>query len=116
MTGPDRDPSDDDGNGDEDDDRSVLAERAYGGGTPPSIAAIYAITSALDTDPVDCTTDLGFTLYDYVDPEALDTLVTQDQRNGTVTVELSLDEYLVRVSDTGRVRVIGPADPTGPDS
>ncbi|WP_226041835.1 HalOD1 output domain-containing protein [Natrinema sp. DC36] len=102
MSGPDRDPADD--------DRPVLAERTYDEGTPPSIAAVYAISAALDTDPIDCTTELGFTLYDHVDPEALDRLVTRTERAGDVTVELSLGEYLLRITNSGHVRVFGPSE------
>ncbi|WP_408958132.1 HalOD1 output domain-containing protein [Natrinema sp. 74] len=103
MTDSDRDPP----NG-----RPILAERTYDETTPASIAAVYAIATALDTDPIECSTELGFTLYDHVDPEALDALVTHNQREGTVTIELSLEEYLLRVTDTGRVRVLGAADPS----
>lgn len=101
MPGSDRDPPD---------DRRVIVERSHDETTPASIASIYAISAALDTDPITCSIDHGFTLYDHVDPEALDSLVTDDRSEGTVTVELSLNEYLVRVTDTGRVRVFGPSN------
>lgn len=107
MTDPDRDPTDE--------ERPVLAERAHDETTPASIATVYAISAALDTDPIDCTTELGFTLYDYVDPEALDTLVTQTEQDNAVTVELSVNEYLLRITDTGRVRVFGPSESSGSD-
>lgn len=97
----DRDPAD---------ERPVLAERAHDESTPASIAAVYALAAALDTDPVSCSTEFGFTLYDHVDPEALDALVTHDRRERTLTVELSLGEYLLRITDAGRVRVFGATD------
>ncbi len=100
MTDSARDPAD---------DRPILAERTYDETTPASMAAVYALATALDTDPIRCSTDLGFTLYDHVDPEALDALVTHGHREGTVTIELSLEEYLLQVTDTGRVRVLGAA-------
>lgn len=102
MPGSNRDSSDE--------GRPVLAERRHDEATPASIAVVYAIAAALDTDPIECSTEHGFTLYDHVDPEALDTLLTDDRSDGTVTVELSLDEHLLRVTDTGRVRVLGPTD------
>ncbi|WP_254764589.1 HalOD1 output domain-containing protein [Natrinema marinum] len=101
MTGSDRDPTE---------DRPILAERTYDESTPASIAAIYALATALETDPISCSTEFGFTLYDYVDPEALNAIVTHDQPAGTVTVELSLEEYLLQITDTGRVRVLGASD------
>ncbi|MFC6767737.1 HalOD1 output domain-containing protein [Natrinema soli] len=108
MSDPNRNPADD--------DRPVLAERTHDESTPASIATVYAISAALDTDPIDCTTELGFTLYDHIDPEALDALVTQTDRNGDVTVELSLDEYLLRITDGGRIRVLGPSESAGSDN
>ncbi|QLK26260.1 hypothetical protein HYG81_01150 [Natrinema zhouii] len=107
MSDPNRDPADG--------DRPVLAERAHDEGMPASIATVYAISAALDTDPVDCTTELGFTLYDYIDPDALDALVTQTEHDSSVTVELSLDEYLLRITDDGRVRVLGPSESVDSD-
>lgn len=101
MPGSDRDPSD---------ERPVLAERTHDESTPASTAVVYAISAALDTDPIACSTDHGFTLYDHVDPEALDTLVSDDRDEGTVTVELALNDHLLRVTDTGCVRVLGPTD------
>lgn len=107
MSGPNRDPADD--------DRPILAERTHDEETPASIATVYAISAALDTDPLDCTSELGFTLYDHIDPDALDALVTQTERDGNVTVELSLDEYLLRITNDGRVRVLGPSESVGSD-
>lgn len=107
MSDPNRDPADD--------DRPVLAERTHDEGTPASIATVYAISAALDTDPLDCPSELGFTLYDHIDPDALDALVTQTEHDSNVTVELSLDEYLLRITDGGRVRVLGPSESVGSD-
>ncbi|SEP96642.1 HalOD1 output domain-containing protein [Natrinema salaciae] len=101
MPGPDRDPLD---------ERPILAERTHDETTPASIAVVYAVAAALDTDPLECSTERGFTLYDHLDPEALDALVTDDRRGGTVTVELELNDHLLRVTDTGRIRVFGPDD------
>lgn len=92
------------------DGRPVLAERPHDERTPASIAAVYALAAALDTDPISCSTEFGYTLYDYVDPEALDALFAGDRSEGTVTVELSLDEYLLRITDAGCVRVFGAPD------
>ncbi|MGQ3413332.1 HalOD1 output domain-containing protein [Natrinema sp. LN54] len=104
MPGPDRDPSD---------ERPILVERSHDETTPASIAVVYAISAALDTDPIECTTEHGFTLYDHVDPEALDALMDENRQDAGVTVELSLNEHLLRVSDRGCVRVLGPTDSEG---
>lgn len=104
MPGPDRDPAD---------ERPVLAEQSHDETTPASIAAVYAVAAALDSDPIECTTEHGFTLYDHVDPEALDSLMGDDRQEESVTVELTLNEHLLRVSDGGRVRVLGPTDSDG---
>ncbi|WP_254524068.1 HalOD1 output domain-containing protein [Natrinema caseinilyticum] len=100
MTGSDRNPSD---------ERPVVAERTYDEMTPASTAVVYALAAALETDPIDCSTEHGITLYDYVDPEALDRLVTDDRSDSTVTVDVPVDEYVLRITNTGCVRVLGSA-------
>lgn len=101
MSGSDRDPAD---------ERPVLAERSHDETTPASIAVVYAIAAALDTDPVECATEHGLTLYDHIDPEALDSLMGDDRQGESVTVELTVNDHLLRVSDRGCVRVLGPTD------
>ncbi|WP_243645239.1 HalOD1 output domain-containing protein [Natrarchaeobius chitinivorans] len=80
-----------------------MIDQTYDDVTPASIAIIKAICAVENVDPVDAPDDLGFTLHDHVDPEALDTMVTNG--TGDVSVELRLEDYHVLVEDTGRIRV-----------
>lgn len=66
----------------------------------------------LEIGSIDCSTEHGITLYDYVEPEALNTLVTDDRSDGAVIVEVPVDEYVLRITNTGCVRVLGSADST----
>lgn len=59
--------------------------------TSPSIAAVTALATVIGVD----STDLDSTLYDYVDPDALDALV-RDQNSERVTVSFTIDRYRIR--------------------
>lgn len=86
----------------------IHVECPYDDDTPPSIAIVRAIAVIEDVDPIDSPKTLGITLYDHVDPEALDRLVTATGSGDGVTVELTLrndHRYAVRIRDTGRVVV-----------
>jgi hypothetical protein len=63
------------------------------GGEKPSLAVIRALADAEDTTPE----ALPITLWDYVDPEALDTIAAG---NGC-TVRFSVEEYDVTVTSAG---------------
>lgn len=67
--------------------------------TAPSTAIVEAIAAAEDVDPVALATDEGTPLYEHVDPDALDALVT-DQRANRVAMSLTIDGYTVRIADT----------------
>lgn len=58
---------------------------------PPSMAVVEAIADLTDRDPVACPP-----LYDYVDPDALDRLVSH---GGEVRIDFEYDGYEVEVSD-----------------
>uniref|UniRef100_A0A7D5GJ94 Halobacterial output domain-containing protein n=1 Tax=Natrinema halophilum TaxID=1699371 RepID=A0A7D5GJ94_9EURY len=76
--------------------------------TPPSIAIVRAIAVIEDIDPTDSPTDLGITLYDHVDPAALDSIVTSGDTDSTITIDLTIrndHQYSIRVQDTGRLVV-----------
>ncbi|MFC7230809.1 HalOD1 output domain-containing protein [Saliphagus sp. GCM10025308] len=60
--------------------------------TAPSIAAIEALAHLENVDPTELTTIFEATLHDYVDPEALDTLV-RDGKLGSATVTVTIDRY-----------------------
>lgn len=73
---------------------------------PPSTAIVQAIASIEDVDPMDSATDLGFRLYDQIDPEALDQLIRHNKKDKTVTVDMTIrsnnnNRYSVYVRDTG---------------
>ena len=57
--------------------------------TPPSVAVVTAVAAREDVDPLEVRTELGSTLYDHVDPEALDALVT----GGGVSISFRFDGY-----------------------
>ncbi|MCU4743402.1 HalOD1 output domain-containing protein [Natronoglomus mannanivorans] len=93
-------------------------EHTYDESTPASTAIVRAVAAAENVDPVDCPTDLEFTLYDHVDPEALDTLVAGRHGRGPLTVEFDVNRYHVEVDDTGRISIVKYGDgepPSGSD-
>ena len=92
----------------DDSDAPLRVEHRFDGETPPSIAIVRAIAAIENVDPIASPSDLEITLYDHVDPTALDQIVTG--RNGTtsVTIDLTIHndhEYAVRVRDSGRLVV-----------
>ena len=64
----------------------------------PSSAVIKAISAIENTDPI----DLPVTLYEHIDPEALDALVTTDSN---VSVSFTVGEYQVHI-EGNRVGVV----------
>jgi uncharacterized protein (UPF0264 family) len=67
--------------------------------TAPSTVLVEAIAAVEDVDPVDQAADGGDPLYEHVDPDALDSLVT-DQRPNGLTMALNVNGYGVRITDT----------------
>ncbi|MFC4437890.1 MULTISPECIES: HalOD1 output domain-containing protein [Natrialbaceae] len=77
-------------------------EHQYDTDTPPSTAIVQAIAAIEDVDPTDFQTDLGIRLYDHIDPEALNRLITNNGDIATVTVDLTLHNdhrYAVQIHD-----------------
>lgn len=68
--------------------------------TKPSIAVIDAIATLENVDPVDLSTILETTLFDHINPDALNSLVTKES---TISISFSIDEYLIRIDDKGLV-------------
>lgn len=64
---------------------------------PPSLTIVEAIADLEEVDP----TELDFTLYDYIQPDALDTLV----QSGSVTVTFTITQYKVHITESGTVRI-----------
>ncbi|WP_049923984.1 HalOD1 output domain-containing protein [Halopiger djelfimassiliensis] len=90
-----------------DGDRPVRVEHEYDAETPPSIAIVQAIAAIEGIDPMNSPAALGITLYDHVDTEALDRLVTDDSV-GAITIDLAIEterRYAVRVRTNGRLVV-----------
>jgi hypothetical protein len=84
-------------------------QRAYDSArTPPSIALIETIAAAAGTDPVALSVDDGVTLGDYLDPDALDTLIAGEGGSvGEITV--SIDGYTAQI-DEHEVVVYAPGE------
>lgn len=75
----------------------LVRERYDWSVTPPSLAILTALSRLEDDDPLDAAED-GARLHDYVDPDALDALVTHEP-GGAPTVSVRIDGYLVRIED-----------------
>ena len=73
--------------------------------TSPSFAVINAVCALENVDPVDAPGELGFTLHDHIDPQALDSLLESGDGDGAVRVEFVIGDYRVRIADTGRLRI-----------
>lgn len=85
-------------------DPPIYVEQQYDGDTPPSVAIVKAIACIEDVDPVESPSELGITLYDHIDPTALDQLITKNTGNGDVSVGLTVRneyQYEVRIYDSG---------------
>lgn len=91
VNGSDPGASDDEG----DDDVSVV--RFDRDGRSPSVAVAEALEPTLD--------DLNRTLFDYVDPDAMDELVGSAAATRSVTVSFEVDGTSVAVHGDGRVVV-----------
>lgn len=70
-----------------------------GSSLPPSIAVVEAISAAEGVEPA----ELDGSLYDSVDPDALDDLFSGERTNGQVVFEVF--DYVVTVRADGDVRV-----------
>ncbi|SDJ88688.1 HalOD1 output domain-containing protein [Natronorubrum texcoconense] len=62
--------------------------------TPPSTAAVTALATAMGVDPTELATERETTLHDYVNSDALDALV-RDQQSEQVTVSFTVDRYRI---------------------
>lgn len=82
--------------------------RSFGGDVLPSEAIVDAITELCRTEPA----DVDLVLYDYVDPDALDALLTRPDASD-LRVEFSAKEFDISLQGDGRVEVRKTvADPT----
>ena len=60
----------------------------------PSMAVIDALAAIEDVKPINLQRTLDTTLYEEVNPDALDSLVTND---GHVTISFTIDQYRVLI-------------------
>ncbi|OTF02682.1 HalOD1 output domain-containing protein [Halorubrum sp. SD612] len=72
-----------------------------GDGPAPSLAVVEAIAELADVDPIDLR-DEGVVLYDHVDPDALNELVS-GRTDTDVDVSITVAEYDVRVDPDAAV-------------
>ena len=70
----------------------------------PSVAVLDALSDIEDVSPL----ELDFVLYDYVDPESLDSLVT-DRRGSRVVIQFSVRGYHVRI-DADTITITSETD------
>lgn len=70
--------------------------------TSPSQAVIEAIATAEETTPGALARETGTTLYDYIDPEALDSLVDSD-RDGSVEISFDVDHLHITIARSGQL-------------
>lgn len=68
--------------------------------TSPSVAVIEAIAVLEDVTPLAVRTELETSLYEHVDPGALDAILDSD-RGYPVTVTFTVDDYTVRLESHG---------------
>ncbi len=75
--------------------RGALFRRTYDwSATVASTATITALATLEEVDPVELSDVFGATLYDHIDPEALDALVAGE---GHVILSFPIDDYRVRI-------------------
>lgn len=70
----------------------------------PSIAVLEAVATATNRDPIDLPR-----LHDYVDPDALDALVSTGSADGSVSVSFDYDGLEVTVDSVDGVELRAPA-------
>lgn len=74
----------------------------YESDKPPSLTVVEAIAELRSTDP----TQVDFRLYDYIHPEALDTL----GRSENVEIVFQISPYQIHVTESGSVCIDWTSD------
>lgn len=64
---------------------------------PPSLAVVTALADLKEKEP----TDLDYTLYNYIQPQALDTLT----QSGTVEITFTVEQYTIHIREDDTVRI-----------
>lgn len=84
-----------DGGGRSTNSREALFRRTYDwSATAASTATVAALATLEAVDPMKFSDVFGATLYDFVEPEALDALADSE---GGVTLSFPIDDYRVRI-------------------
>lgn len=78
-------------------DASCVRDRDTWSTDSPSVAIVDAIAALEGVDPETFTRTTGTVLFDHVDPDALNALVTDA---GATTIAFPVGDYYVRISDT----------------
>lgn len=72
---------------------SESVSRPYGGSAvSPITAVVEAIADLEGIDPTEIQDELGFTVYEYIDPDSLDTLVNEGEN---VAISFDVHDYHV---------------------
>lgn len=81
---------------------TCMIRHEWGGSDSPSTAVIEAVAAATNHDPTDMPP-----LYDHIDPDALDLLMTPraDDRANAITVSFIYEDVAVRIDRRGWVEV-----------
>lgn len=66
---------------------------------PPSLVIVETIADLEQTTPIGLSIEQNLTLNDYLDPDALDTLVTSASE-GLMQLTLQIRDYTVQIDDT----------------
>lgn len=82
-------------------------EYEYDDETPPSIAVVRAIAILEDTDPMDFPSDIEVRLHDYIDPEALNSIFSNETEDTNPEMSFNIgsteETYIVQITDEGIV-------------
>ncbi|QLG48269.1 HalOD1 output domain-containing protein [Natrinema halophilum] len=74
--------------------------------TTPTVAIVNAIAGIENVDPTDLPVTLNTALYDHIDPEALDTLVTT---SNDPKLSFAIDEYRIEI-DGNQLFIVPDSD------
>lgn len=73
-------------------------------GRPPSFAVVQTIATIEGVEP----TEVKFSLYDTVDPNALDSIFSDGETEDAVIATFYVEDYTVEIQDNGRITVEAP--------
>lgn len=83
------------------DSADVIFEHEFDRESSVGVSIVEAIAGAEGVTPI----ELEFTLYDYVNPDALDALFDDHRALGDPGVDLTIGRHQVRIENDGRILV-----------